>query len=306
MLTLVVIIGTYNRRAQLQKCLESIMGKVSHSCMIYVIDAGSSDGTIQYLEKLEKRKKIKFIRQKKKIGQIKSFNKILPKITSKYVCWLSDDNVVVDNMLDEAIGILDENNSIGMIGLKVKDMMGKLSQEPYIGSVWSSGVLNINQGIIRTDLFKKIGYFDDAFPDYGMDADLTTKVLLAGYKVVLTKKIAVLHFRDYGKNPGTNSEKERRKKILRAIEIYKIKYRTLCRNIRVSRRVYTSLLPVSAIFIRACCSIINLAGFIRNSGLRINQRDLRNIFESEYVSLNDLYLNRRKLYYLVQSINSPH
>jgi len=188
---LTILIGTYNRIGPLKQLLNTVIEIIATTHEIVVMDAGSTDGSVPYLKSLGHN--IKLIVQKKRIGQANSFNKILKTLKTDYVCWLSDDNNVVPKIIDQAVSILDHNPTIGMVGLKVQDVTGIYSKEPYIGGVWDSGVLNVNQGMIRTVLLHKIGYFDSNFPDYGMDADLTTRVLLSGNKVVYTKDVAILH-----------------------------------------------------------------------------------------------------------------
>jgi GT2 family glycosyltransferase len=40
-------------------------------------------------------------------------------------------------------------------------------------------------------------WLDEQFCDYGIDSDLTTRILLEGYKVVYTKRAAIHHLRDH-------------------------------------------------------------------------------------------------------------
>src|SRR3989344_8416572 len=101
MVKLTIIIGTYNRHTLLVRLLKSLLGKVKSSHQIIIMDAGSTDGSIAYIATLGKN--VRLIRQKKRIGQAKSLNKILRRIKSQYVCWLSDDNIVLKGVLDDAV-----------------------------------------------------------------------------------------------------------------------------------------------------------------------------------------------------------
>ncbi|MGD9081630.1 MAG: hypothetical protein PVG96_19960, partial [Desulfobacterales bacterium] len=110
---------------------------------------------------------------------------------------MSDDNVIKPGVFDQAIDILEENADIGLIALKVKDVKSPYTNETYIGGIHDTGILKCNQGIIRTQLLRKIRYFDESFKKYGINPDLTAKVLLFGFKVVFTKGVAIEHHRDY-------------------------------------------------------------------------------------------------------------
>jgi GT2 family glycosyltransferase len=185
-ITLSVVIGTYNRIDVLKQCLDSLIGKIQITNEIIVIDAGSTDGTLDYLEHLQG---IRLVCDQVLLGQAKSLNQVFRSLKSKYVCWLSDDNIVINAMLDLAVRIMEENPKIGLVGLKVKDINGSNTSLPYLGGIWQSGVLTCNQGLLRTSLVQKLGGFDEEFRDYGIDGDLTTRVLLEGYKVVFRQVV---------------------------------------------------------------------------------------------------------------------
>lgn len=296
---LTVIIGTYNRIHLLQRCLKTLDSlKVAHE--IFVLDAGSTDGTKELIRKSYKHIYLK--NDKKRFGQTKSFNAVLHNIQTKYICWLSDDNIIKSNVLDKAVNILEQNQEIGMVGLKVKDIKGPYTQEPYIGGIWPSGILNVNQGMIRNEVLRKIKYFDEKFPDYGMDADLTTKVLLAGFKVVYTKKIAIYHVRDYKNYPGAFQNQERNMKLQLAFYLYKKKYKKLCEHYIHKRMLY---LESSLIIFRSFLSHIfgfRRFGFSLSKLIGYNKRDFTNVFEAQFISKLDLWYNRGKDFYLVQEI----
>jgi GT2 family glycosyltransferase len=194
-----VVVGTLNRLDLLRECIESIIRNTSIPVKIYVTDAGSTDGTIDYLRGIESAA-ISITLHQKKLGQAKAYNEIFSIINSPYVCWLSDDNVIVDHSLETAVSILESNPHIGMVGLKVKDVQGPFSSEPYIGGISEAGILNVNQGVLRTDILQQLSGFSEEFSDYGIDPDLTARVLYAGHDIVYTKKVAILHWRDWGES----------------------------------------------------------------------------------------------------------
>jgi GT2 family glycosyltransferase len=202
---LIIVIGTRNRKEILVKCLNALIGNIEAYHKIVVIDAGSTDGTIEYLQQI---KEIHLICDGKPIGQAQSFNRVFRSLKGQFICWLSDDNVVQPGVLDSAVKILRQNDKIGLVALKVRDLKGPKTGKPYLGAIYKTGILNCNQGIIRSDLFKKIGYFDESFKNYGIDPDVTTKVLLSGYRVVYTKAIAIHHYRDHGAEEEAISKAE--------------------------------------------------------------------------------------------------
>jgi GT2 family glycosyltransferase len=191
-----VVIGTYNRREQLKECINSIIYNCENKARIYVTDAGSTDGTIDLLDELEKQCKIVAIRKGMKLGQAAAYNEVFRLIREKYTCWLSDDNILVGKGLLDAVKVMECNASIGMIGLKVRDVKGPFKNAPYIGGI-SEGILNVNQGVLKTKLLLDIGGFNIDLKDYGIDQALTAEVLCRGYQVAYTKKISVFHQRNW-------------------------------------------------------------------------------------------------------------
>jgi GT2 family glycosyltransferase len=217
---LTILIGTYNRLDALRLCLDSIIGKVQCPCEVVVLDAGSVDGTVEYLRQLQG---VRAVFEGERNGQAASLNRTLNSTMSSYVCWISDDNVIQPGMLDVAVAVLDRKPGIGMVALKVKDVTGPSTQAPYIGGIWPSGVLNCNQGMLPTDLLKRLGGFDERFRDYGIDPDLTTRVLLAGYQVAYTRRTAIHHYRDH-KIPTWIDPEGRERRMQAAQNLYARKY----------------------------------------------------------------------------------
>lgn len=328
-----VVIGTYNRIELLRQCLDSLIGKIQTKYEIVVIDAGSTDGTLEYLRHLPN---IRLAADGRLIGQAQSLNRVMMGIKSKYVCWLSDDNVALEGMLDLSVGILQKHSNIGMVGLKVKDLTGPYATSmPYLGRIWPSGVLNCNQGMLPTKLFKEIGGFDEDYRDYGIDIDLTTKVLLAGYKVVLTKPVAIHHYRDHEQQSWINKE-ERGKRIAAAREIYARKYEDLFRYGEKHGKKIDALLDVNTrmrVYKKWEQRVSKLYSFAKRVGIPVNDRsagreegmarlfhklifpkfldpkrldhdhrDLHNIIHGKFISTFDLIRNFRNPFYLVQKI----
>src|SRR5262245_7214017 len=191
-----VVVGTYNRLDQIQRCVSSVFRETSVPVMVYVTDAGSTDGTVAYLE-ANASDRLKPILVGQRLGQARAYNDVFDKVDTEFVCWLSDDNELVNSALDVAIRALEHDRRLGMVGLKTKDVEGPFVGFPYIGGISSIGILNINQGVLPTAVLRQVGGFSEAFRDYGIDPDLTAKVLFSGYDVALTRLVGLLHYRNW-------------------------------------------------------------------------------------------------------------
>jgi len=218
-----IVVGTYNRLDQIKNCVESIRAETITPYCIYVTDAGSTDGTVEYLKSIEA-PDLKPILVGEKLGQARAYNDVFEGVTSKYVCWLSDDNVVVSNGLDKAVRILESDKKIGMVGLKVKDQRGPFVKAPYIGGLSVIGILNINQGMLPSTLMRKVGGFSEAFRDYGIDPDLTAKVLYSGHDIVYTRNVALHRFRNWNEDPNSADYQALNKRHQNASDVYHQKY----------------------------------------------------------------------------------
>lgn len=202
-----IVAGTYNRCDQVQRLVESVIRETKIPFILYITDAGSTDGTIEYLKSVES-ETVRPIFVGKLLGQAKAYNDVFDIVDTPYVCWVSDDNEIVDSGLDKAVKILQDNPKFGMVGLKVRDKEGPFVKAPYIGGVSSIGILNVNQGVLPTPVMKSIGGFSEDFRDYGIDPDLTAKVLFLGYDIVYTRDVCIHHYRNWAEDKESEEYKQ--------------------------------------------------------------------------------------------------
>jgi GT2 family glycosyltransferase len=288
-----VVVGTLNRRDQLRACVESVFAETSTGLRLYVTDAGSTDGTIEYLESVASDRLVPVLEGRRR-GQAVAYNRVFASVETPYVCWLSDDNVVVNRGLDTAVRILDDHAGIGMVALKVSDVKGPFVAAPYIGGVSAIGILNVNQGVLRTALLNELGGFSEAFQDYGIDPDLTARVLFSGHSVVYTREVAIHHYRNW--SPDTSSEEHARKMERQRVylDLYRRKYAGCSRG-GFAWRIKSAFWRCLQAALGAKVSLESTQRF-----LGLIPRDWRNVLMSRYVSVLDPLVSHGKPYYLVQ------
>ncbi|SEH30220.1 glycosyltransferase family 2 protein [Magnetospirillum fulvum] len=205
---LAVVVGTYNRLDQLRALLDSIERQSHTPYEVHVSDAGSTDGTVEWLREMADRDaRIRPYFEQERRGQAAALNAVFATLSTPWVCWLSDDNIVVEGGLDIAVAALAADASLGMVGLKVRDLRGPFTAAPYIGGITGTGILNINQGMLPTRLLQDLGGFSTEFRDYGIDADLTTRVLLAGRGVAMTRQVCIHHNRNWPEQGSPGGER---------------------------------------------------------------------------------------------------
>jgi GT2 family glycosyltransferase len=289
-----VVLGTYNRHVQLEACIQSIFDQTMTNVCVYVIDAGSTDGTMKYLESVTSERLVPIF-MGRRVGQAKAYNHVFAGIESPYVCWLSDDNVIVNRGLDAAIAVLEENQRIGMVALKVKDMTGPFIDAPYIGGVSSIGVLNVNQGLLRTMILKEVGGFSEGFRDYGIDPDLTAKIIFSGYQVAYTRKVAIHHYRSWSVDHSSEEYHRQVQRQQAYLALYDEKYRDFESG---GFGWKLKILGWNA-FQRVFGFIITADSGRQFLGLTV--RDWHNMFSSRFISLFDPLICKGKSYHLLQS-----
>jgi GT2 family glycosyltransferase len=278
-----------------KRAVESVLRETTTRVRIYVADAGSTDGTIKYLQSIAGESVVPVLAGRK-LGQAKAYNDIFKTIETPYVAWLSDDNEVVNNGLDLAVRILDEDPRIGMVGLKVKDVQGPFVHAPYIGGVSEVGILNVNQGLLRTQVLRDVGYFSETFGFYGIDPDLTAKVLLSGHDIVYTKRVALHHYRDWADDPSSSAYVALTDNQQRSLRLYRQKYHAILPRNRyweTKQRLWKSLWP-------KLCARFQPAPTA--SFLGAIPRDWENIFYGRHISLFDSLIHWRDDYHLRQHV----
>lgn len=289
---LVILVATYSQLDLLKRTLNSIAAGTRCSHEIIVIDGGSTDGTIEYLKS---HPGITPVFQGKLLGTARCYNQVWRQIESKYTCWLSGDTEIVDGSLDLAVSILEACPEIGMVGLKMKDTVGPWRTEPYMGALSEYGILNCNHGVLATNLLRSVGYFNESYRAYTIDPDLTASVLCTGKSVVMTKRISVLHHREWAKD---DEWKEKIKRDMGGIDnakIYHEKFKFLEGSHTLPMRVRARLGGYLA-------RILLVRSTPNSTRLGLNYRDWRNVTRGRFICLTDPLENMRRPYHLVQRI----
>jgi GT2 family glycosyltransferase len=292
-----VVLGTYNRLDQLQRCVESIIKETATPYTVYITDAGSTDGTIEYLESIASETVIPiFVGEK--LGQARAYNDVFMRIDTKYVCWLSDDNEVVNNGLDRAVSILVSDDQIGMVALKTRDKQGPFVGAPYIGGISAAGILNVNQGVLPTAVLKEVGGFSEEFRDYGIDPALTAEVLFAGYKIVYTSKVALYHYRNWSEDPSSENYQWLQQRHAVAKELYLQRY---CSQATVYPNYAYRLKAKFAHNLKKVMQRLLPGRLLRQSAA---VRTCFIVLSARYISVFDPVLSLGKGYHLVQKLNA--
>lgn len=281
------MLGTYNRLDSLRRCVDSIFAQTRTPIVVYVTDAGSTDGTVEYLESVASDRLLPIL-VGERLGQARAYNDVFAAVTTPYVVWLSDDNEIVNGGLDAGVDALDRGPKVGMVGIKVKDVEGPFVDAPYLGGISPIGVLNVNQGMLRTGIVQELGGFSERFRDYGIDPDLTARVLFSGWQIAYTRAVGIHHYRDWTDGAGPNQLQRQRG----YADLYARKWGEYAPPDRIwgaRKRAWNLAQKLTGIRINAATRRLGLDG-----------RDWCNVLTARYVSVLDPILTRGQPFHLVQ------
>lgn len=199
-------IVTYNNMSTIDKAISSLLSCTEIPFKLYVVDNGSTDGTVEHIKK--KYPAVTLIQSGGNIGFGAGHNFILDKLDSDYHAIINPDIVIKDDVLAKMADYLNENDDIGMLSPEIRFPDGRLQilgkKKPCLrylvasrlrGNGEPSDVLkeyamldkDLSKPVdiqnatgcfmfIRTSLFKEIGGFDKRYFMYFEDCDLTLEV----------------------------------------------------------------------------------------------------------------------------------
>lgn len=224
-----VAILNYNTVNHLENYLPSTSFSSKNSFSTVVIDNASNDGSQAYIS--EWHPEIELVQLDKNYGFAGGYNQGLKNVQSKYIALLNSDVQVSENWLDPLVEFLDGHPGYGAVMPKIRSFNEKEYFE-YAGA--SGGYLDFlgypfcrgrifdflekddNQYdsqesifwvtgaacLIRTELFKKLGGFDEDYFAHQEEIDLCWRMHRAGYKLGVVPSSTVFHLGggtlDYG------------------------------------------------------------------------------------------------------------
>ena len=220
-----IIIPVYGQLAYTLNCIHSLWLHASrYSAEVIIIDDCSPDGglTEQFVPQVEG---VRYHKQPKNGGFIKSCNTGGELAVGRYVLMLNNDTRVVDGWLDNIIDSFALFPRSGLIGSKMLYPDGVLQEAGGIlwrdGSAWNYGrnddpnrpqycfarQVDYISGcslVLTAELWRELGGFDPHYtPAYAEDADLCQRVSARGLEVWYQPASRVIHYE--GKTSGTQT-----------------------------------------------------------------------------------------------------
>lgn len=216
-----VIIPNWNGKDLLGPCLESLYRQEFNDFETILVDNGSNDGSVSFVEK--NFPQVAIIRLDENRGFSAAVNAGISASSSPFVCLLNNDTEVDQRWLGTLVKTLAADSESGSAASKVlffsdpcsvnsagdefslfgvayqrRLMQGDIdlfNQAQYVFSACGAAAL------YRRELFEKIGLFDESFFAYQEDVDFGFRAQLAGYRCLYVPDAVVYH-----KYHGTSSK----------------------------------------------------------------------------------------------------
>jgi GT2 family glycosyltransferase len=211
-----IVLVLYNQAELTYNCLCSIVAHAGEDAEIIIIDNASSDATAELLQRVHG---AIVVRNTENRYFPAACNQASEHARGKYLLLLNNDAQLLPGSLQAAIGVLEQDESIGAVGGRILSLTGCLQEAGSI--VWSDGsTLGYGRGDIcdrpqymfrrevdfcsaafmltRTRLFRETGGFDEVFsPGYYEEVDFCVRLWEHDLRVVYEPCIAIVHF-EYG------------------------------------------------------------------------------------------------------------
>lgn len=208
-----IIIPSWNGLVYLKVCLKSIAKQTFNSYEIIVVDNGSTDGTIDYLNNFDKQ--IQVISLPKNIGFAPAVNLGIKASRGSYLLLLNNDTEVTPNCLTYLVRALESDLKLGFIAAKTLNYYKRSvidSAGDYIDVVGHANNLGMGQkdgpifnkphnlflasgggSLFKKEIFDKVGLLDEDYFAYYEDVDLCLRAQFVGFSGWYEPKAVIYH-----------------------------------------------------------------------------------------------------------------
>ncbi len=176
-----IVIATYDRCNRLGRCIAAIRQNVRPDHETIVVGGGSGDGTEEWAAA---QPDIRFIRETRREGATRAYNKGFRAAIGRYVMWLNDDSYPLAGSLEAAVHMIERPDlaDVGMIAFyhNLDRTWNRLDSIEHQGTTYSiynvRGTPYANFGLLRRDLLERLGWLDEGYYFCAWDPDLSLKV----------------------------------------------------------------------------------------------------------------------------------
>lgn len=193
LIDITIFIGTYNRLDKLKLSVNSVISSSDkHKIEIIIHDAGSTDGTQEWLRSLNC-ENVFVIYAGKRTSFTQVFNETLQIAKGKYICWFSDDIVAEGNALNDMYDVMEGINPTDIGGFYIMNSVGARGERiEYIARSFE-GFYWPTVGFMYTETLRKLNGLNMDYPFYSQDTDLDMRVLRIGGSIYMVPHCRLFH-----------------------------------------------------------------------------------------------------------------
>ncbi|MGA9048432.1 MAG: glycosyltransferase family 2 protein [Dehalococcoidia bacterium] len=214
----VILIVNWNGLDDTLECLASLRKIHYEHYRIVLVDNGSSGNDVTVLKGLSD-ELVEIIENDKNLGYAKGVNVGIKYVEAKYspdyFLLLNNDTVVDPDFLNQLVDAVELSDVVGIVGPKVYfyDSPGEIQGigakiNMFTGDPSYIGFKKMDVGqyenvlemdwvgpceLVKADVFKKIGYFDENYFAYWEDVDFCLRAKKAGFKICYFPGAKVWH-----------------------------------------------------------------------------------------------------------------
>jgi glycosyltransferase involved in cell wall biosynthesis len=215
MVNVSVVMPTYNTEISiLREAVNSILNQTFRDFEFIIIDDGSTDDSVAYLQSLQD-KRIRLIRNPKNMGITKSLNIGLQAAQGKYIARMDSDDIALPTRLEKQFSFMEKHPDVFIVGSNV-ECFGKYSAttKHHIKDMerYRISALFVNPGpkhptaFFNRELLLQYHLFYDETLEYSQDYGLWVEISKRG-KICLLDEV-LLRYRVHS-NQVSNTRREK-------------------------------------------------------------------------------------------------
>jgi GT2 family glycosyltransferase/SAM-dependent methyltransferase len=212
-----VVVVTHNNESTIARCLSAIRSDPMVSRVV-VVDNASEDNTagqVQSVNELDKR--VRFFRNRMNRGFAMACNQGASALAEPWVAFVNPDVYLEPDTLGRLLAHGTARPGAGLLGVELVDLRGdvdpnsrrndvslrrllraggrreSLYEEPTSDVLQAVDAVSGALMLMPSNLFVKLGGFDEAFRLHAEDLDLCRRVREAGYEVLVANDIRAVH-----------------------------------------------------------------------------------------------------------------
>ncbi|MGC9444951.1 MAG: glycosyltransferase family 2 protein [Candidatus Methanospirareceae archaeon] len=211
-----VVVAVRNELQYIEKCVTSLFNQTYNGLYeVIVVDGMSTDGTYERLQALQQTLAFTLLRNPK-LNAAAGRNIGIEHAQGDHIAFIDADAVAAPDWLEQIKEAFENNNAVGVGGpdllpedsSELARMIGLVMTSPLASGGrlnpstqhvmldeerWVEHIPTVNLCLKRA-IFDEVGLFDEHFVK-GQDLELSYRIVQAGYKLLYSPRIQVVHYR---------------------------------------------------------------------------------------------------------------